>query len=109
MGRTTVLIILHGSKQPALGASTRRPILVYQAATSEEELRRIPLPRTPVNNGLWFDASWAVPDLEDAFLGAPARPERASNARYRDATTTRVRWPLPGLAGPPNDPCPCPL
>jgi hypothetical protein len=49
MGRTTVLIILHGSKQPVLGASTRRPILVYQAATSEEELLRIPLPRTRVN------------------------------------------------------------
>ena len=40
MGRTTVLIILHGSKQPVLGASTRRPILVYQAANFEEVLRR---------------------------------------------------------------------
>ena len=38
MGRTTVLITLHGSKHPVLGASARRPILVYQAATSEEEL-----------------------------------------------------------------------
>jgi hypothetical protein len=35
MGRTTVRIILQGSKQPVLGASTRRPILVYQAANSE--------------------------------------------------------------------------
>jgi hypothetical protein len=49
MGRTTVLIILHGSKQPVLGASARRPILVYQAATSEEELRRIPLLRGWMN------------------------------------------------------------
>jgi hypothetical protein len=49
MGRTTVLIILHGSKHPVLGASTRRTILVYQAANSEEELLRISLPRTPVN------------------------------------------------------------
>jgi hypothetical protein len=41
MGRTTVPIILHGSKHSVLGASARRPILVYQAATSEGELRRI--------------------------------------------------------------------
>ena len=51
MGRTTVRIILHGSKQPVLGASTRRPILVYQAANSEEELRRIHILGTPVNKG----------------------------------------------------------
>jgi hypothetical protein len=49
MGRTTVLITLHGSKHPVLGASARRPILVYQAATPEEELLRIPLLRTRVN------------------------------------------------------------
>jgi hypothetical protein len=54
MGRTTVRIILHGSKQPVLGALTRRPILVYQAANSEEELRRIPLLVTWVNGvRLW--------------------------------------------------------
>jgi hypothetical protein len=52
MGRTTVLIILHGSKDPVLGASARRPILVYQAATSEEELLRVLLPRTPVNKSM---------------------------------------------------------
>ena len=52
MGRTTVLITLHGSKHPVLGASARRPILVYQAATSEEELLRIHLPGTSVNKGL---------------------------------------------------------
>jgi hypothetical protein len=40
MGRTTVLITLHASEQPVLGASARRPILVYQTATSEEELPR---------------------------------------------------------------------
>ena len=51
MGRTTVLITHHGSKHPVLGASARRPILVYQAATSEEELLRIPIPRTSVNKG----------------------------------------------------------
>jgi hypothetical protein len=49
MGNTTVLITLHGSKHLVLGASARRPILVYQAATSEERLPRISLPRTPVN------------------------------------------------------------
>jgi hypothetical protein len=49
MGSTTVLITLHGSKHLVLGASARRPILVYQAATSEERLLRISLPRTPVN------------------------------------------------------------
>jgi hypothetical protein len=43
MGRTTVLVTLHGSKHPVLGASARRPILVYQAATSEEKHLRIPL------------------------------------------------------------------
>jgi hypothetical protein len=46
MGRTTALIILHGSKHSVLGASARRPILVYQAATSEGELRRIYLLET---------------------------------------------------------------
>jgi hypothetical protein len=51
MGRTTVLITLHGSEQTVLDASARRPILVYQAATSEEELPRIHLPRTLVNKG----------------------------------------------------------
>jgi hypothetical protein len=35
MGRKTALIILHGSKHSVLGASARRPILVYKAATSE--------------------------------------------------------------------------
>jgi hypothetical protein len=49
MGRTTVLITLHGSKHQVLGASARRPILVYQAAPSEEELRRIQLLRGWVN------------------------------------------------------------
>src|SRR5215218_7784468 len=45
----TALIILHGSKHSVLGASARRPILVYKAATSGGELPRILLPRTPVN------------------------------------------------------------
>jgi hypothetical protein len=49
MGRTTVLMTLHDSKHQVLGASARRPILVYQAATSEEELLRIPLLRGWVN------------------------------------------------------------
>jgi hypothetical protein len=49
MGRTTVLITLHGSKHQVLGASARRPILVYQAAPSEEELLRIQLLRGWVN------------------------------------------------------------
>jgi hypothetical protein len=49
MGRTTVLLTLHGSKHQILGASARRPILVYQAATSEEELLRIQLLRGWVN------------------------------------------------------------
>jgi hypothetical protein len=52
MGRTTVLITLHGSEQTVLGASARRPILVYQAANSEEELLRISLPRNRVNRGV---------------------------------------------------------
>ena len=49
MGRKTALIILHGSKHSVSGASARRPILVYKAATSEGALRRIPLPRTRLN------------------------------------------------------------
>jgi hypothetical protein len=52
MGRTTVLITLHGSKHQVLGASARRPILVYQAVTSEEELLRILLLRGWVNKFL---------------------------------------------------------
>src|SRR5215212_11060750 len=51
MGRKTALIILHGSKHSVLGASARRPVLVYKAATSEGKLRRIHLPRTSVNKG----------------------------------------------------------
>jgi hypothetical protein len=58
-----------------------------------------------VNNGLGFDASWAVPDIGDAFLG----PRLARSAVATLATKTRVPWHLPGLAGPPNDPCRCPL
>jgi hypothetical protein len=49
MGRTAVLITHHGSKHPVLGASARRPILVYQAATSEEELLRNPKGRISEN------------------------------------------------------------
>ncbi len=45
----TALIILHGSKHLVLGASARRPILVYKVATSQGELRRIPLLRGSVN------------------------------------------------------------
>src|SRR5215213_6144324 len=41
---------------------------------AEVQLRRITLPRTSVNHGLWFDTSWAVPDLGDAFPADPARP-----------------------------------
>jgi hypothetical protein len=50
MGRTTVLITLHDSKHPVLGASARRPILVYQAATSVEEILRIHLLRGWMHN-----------------------------------------------------------
>src|SRR5215210_6350000 len=46
MGRKAALMILYGSKHPVSGASARRPILVYKAATSEGELRRIFLPET---------------------------------------------------------------
>src|SRR5215212_914063 len=49
LGRKAALMILHGSKHPVSGASARRPILVYKAATYEGELLRITLPRTPVN------------------------------------------------------------
>jgi hypothetical protein len=81
MGGTTVLITLHGSKHQVLGASARRPILVYQAATSEEELLRISLPRTPVNRGastqtlscLWWKG------LEPAASSKSNREEGGSN------------------------------
>ena len=49
LGRKAALMIFHGSKHPVSGASARRPILVYKAATYEGELLRITLPRTPVN------------------------------------------------------------
>ena len=42
-------MIFHGSKHPVSGASARRPILVYKAATSEGELLRITLPRISLN------------------------------------------------------------
>src|SRR5215212_9956435 len=51
MGRKAALMILHCSKHSVLGASARRPILVYKAATSEGEVLRITLPRTRVNKG----------------------------------------------------------
>jgi hypothetical protein len=44
-------MILHGSKHLVLGASARRPILVYKAATSEGELLRTLLPHTSLNKG----------------------------------------------------------
>ena len=62
MGRTTVLITLHGSKHQVLGASARRPILVYQAANFEEVLRRIHHLGTPVNKGEGYLAAVRQPD-----------------------------------------------
>src|SRR5215210_3857699 len=49
-------------------------------------LRRISLPRNPVHNGLGFVVSRAVPDLGDAFLGAPTRPERSGRSLPRRAS-----------------------
>src|SRR5919107_6173821 len=86
-----------GPREPENKAETLPKRRIRPPNRAPERARRsfstgCPLPRAPLNNGLgFFDASWAIPDLEDAFLGAPARPERASNARYHDATTTLPR------------------
>jgi hypothetical protein len=76
MGRTTVPITFHGSKHPVLGASTRRPILVYQAATSEGELRRIPLPKlSEKRSERAFEGGFGR--YEEAEMG-PIEPSRQS-------------------------------
>src|SRR5829696_7901973 len=97
MGRTTVLIILHGSNQPVLGASTRRPILVYQAANSEEELRRTHLPRTSVNKG----------KRKDRSLKIKPRPSQLSPLRASLRGTSGPTLRL--VVGPPfgSIPAPC--
>jgi hypothetical protein len=84
MGRTTVLIILHGSKHSVLGASARRPILVYQAATSELELPRIHIPRTPVNKGKREGRSLMQSrgPLRHLLVGSRARGEHASGSPH---------------------------